>query len=40
LEFAVLSGLAGNAFWVMITSAANELVFSIDDNAVNSRRAN
>ena len=40
MEFAVLSGLAGNAFCVMITSAANELVFSIDDNAVNSRRAN
>ena len=40
MEFAVLSGLAGNAFCVMITSAANELVFSIDDNAINGRRAN
>ena len=38
--FSVLSGFAGNTFCVMATSAANERLCSIDDDVVNSRRAN
>jgi len=39
-EFPGLSGLAGNSFYVMAISAANERVLSIDHHVVNSRRAN
>jgi len=38
--FSVLSSFAGTTFCVMATSAANERVCSIDDDVVNSRRAN
>jgi len=40
LKFPDIRDLAGNTFYVMTTSAANERVSNIDDHVVNSRSAN